>query len=114
MEHFGGQKQKDTKKNQNLNAKTRTKNIKIHTHTANTQTQSDNKGESRRYACEYCDKTYASNHSLKQHSYTHFGLKPHKCSYCEKRYTQPNNLRTHFRKFHPNGIWKLPAHCIVP
>mmetsp|Transcript_37128 Transcript_37128/g.71976 ORF Transcript_37128/g.71976 Transcript_37128/m.71976 type:complete len:188 (+) Transcript_37128:32-595(+) len=54
--------------------------------------------ERRTHECEYCDKKFCYQKTLRQHiEAVHLGSKPHICNYCGKRFALRGNLKTHVR-----------------
>ena len=52
----------------------------------------------RLFPCEYCEKTFASQHNLLQHQQRmHTGEKLYACEFCEKSFTARSHLKTHKR-----------------
>ncbi|XP_057692635.1 zinc finger protein 37 homolog [Corythoichthys intestinalis] len=54
-------------------------------------------GNVKQFQCIDCGKTYKSRASLKRHTMTHTGEKPHKCSVCGKKFMQRSDLVMHSR-----------------
>lgn len=50
-----------------------------------------------RLECRYCGKQFTQSGSLKRHSLTHTGERPHKCSVCGRGFTQRSSLTAHMR-----------------
>jgi len=53
----------------------------------------------RPYTCTVCDAKFARSSTLKIHSHTHTGLKPHKCPYlsCGRKFSERGNMKTHMK-----------------
>ena len=52
------------------------------------------------YPCRYCDKTFKSSTSVKQHETVHTGERPYKCETCFKAYAGQTNLKNHIIRAH--------------
>ncbi|XP_015767412.1 PREDICTED: zinc finger protein OZF-like [Acropora digitifera] len=59
-----------------------------------------NNKNSRKYACEQCDKMFPGPSDLKAHQRTHTGERPYVCETCGKGFSQPGNLTKHVRFVH--------------
>jgi hypothetical protein len=55
----------------------------------------------RSLTCQYCDKSFVTNQSVKMHiDAIHFLLRPFSCDFCEETFTQKSNLKTHVKNKH--------------
>ncbi|GFR69224.1 zinc finger protein 366 [Elysia marginata] len=52
-------------------------------------------GNSKRWQCNECDKSYTTKHNLVMHVLDHSGIKPHLCLKCGKYFKQLSHLNTH-------------------
>ncbi|KAI8371655.1 uncharacterized protein BYT42DRAFT_482563, partial [Radiomyces spectabilis] len=52
-----------------------------------------------RYHCVHCRKTFSRPSSLRIHTYSHTGEKPHGCPHpgCDRRFSVQSNMRRHLR-----------------
>ncbi|XP_016955151.1 gastrula zinc finger protein XlCGF46.1 [Drosophila biarmipes] len=62
--------------------------------------------KARDYACNYCEKRFATSDTRKYHEMTHTGEKNFECNECGKRFIQPSALRTHRKVHESNGNQK--------
>ncbi|GAB1611211.1 hypothetical protein Ahia01_001408300 [Argonauta hians] len=51
--------------------------------------------ETRRYVCEFCDKSFLRHGHLVTHRRTHTGERPYRCDYCQRAFTQSSALYRH-------------------
>ncbi|XP_037721952.1 gastrula zinc finger protein XlCGF46.1 isoform X2 [Drosophila subpulchrella] len=68
--------------------------------------------KARDYACNYCEKRFATSGTRKYHEMTHTGEKNFECHECGKRFIQPSALRTH-RKIHESNQNQTTAYTIM-
>uniref|UniRef100_A0A6P4EM96 Zinc finger protein 41 n=1 Tax=Drosophila rhopaloa TaxID=1041015 RepID=A0A6P4EM96_DRORH len=68
--------------------------------------------KARDYACNYCEKKFATSDTRKYHEMTHTGEKNFECHECGKRFIQPSALRTH-RKVHELEKEQQPVYTIL-
>nr|XP_016933273.1 gastrula zinc finger protein XlCGF46.1 isoform X1 [Drosophila suzukii] len=68
--------------------------------------------KARDYACNYCEKRFATSGTRKYHEMTHTGEKNFECHDCGKRFIQPSALRTH-RKIHESNQDQTTAYTIM-
>lgn len=66
-----------------------------------------NNKNSRKYACEQCDKMFPGPSDLKAHQRTHTGERPYVCETCGKGFSQPGNLTKHVRY-----VQRLQVQCL--
>ncbi|KAI9319107.1 hypothetical protein BX666DRAFT_1823794, partial [Dichotomocladium elegans] len=52
-----------------------------------------------RYRCPTCSKPFSRPSSLRVHTYSHTGEKPHRCPLpgCGRRFSVQSNMRRHLR-----------------
>ena len=55
------------------------------------------KQEVSNYLCQFCNKSFTTETSLKRHILIHQNAKPHSCAVCEKSFRQKSALKTHER-----------------
>lgn len=53
-------------------------------------------------------------HNMKRHLMTHSGAKPYSCDFCDKSYTDNYSLKQHVAKIHPDVASSLPHMMITP
>ena len=53
-------------------------------------------------------------HNMKRHLLTHSGAKPYSCDFCDKSYTDNYSLKQHVAKIHPDIASSLPHMMITP
>ena len=53
-------------------------------------------------------------HNMKKHMLTHSGAKPYSCDFCDKSYTDNYSLKQHVGKVHPDVASTLPHLMITP
>ena len=53
-----------------------------------------------KYECRICNKKFATNQQLENHSNIHTGHKPYKCPKCAYRTVNSNNVLSHLRRKH--------------
>ena len=51
---------------------------------------------------------------MKRHMLTHSGAKPYSCDFCDKSYTDNYSLKQHVAKVHPGVASTLPHMMITP
>ncbi|XP_017121789.1 zinc finger protein 253 isoform X1 [Drosophila elegans] len=68
--------------------------------------------KARDFACNYCEKRFATSDTRKYHEMTHTGEKNFECHECGKRFIQPSALRTH-RKIHEFEEVPQPSYTIL-
>ena len=49
------------------------------------------------FKCNLCDKTFSSKGNMIQHQQLHSGQKPHKCDQCDKSFNRKSHLKEHKR-----------------
>jgi DNA-directed RNA polymerase subunit RPC12/RpoP len=52
------------------------------------------------YPCTRCDRKFTDKRQLKEHTYSHEGIKPHQCPECDHRTVTFVNLKTHLKWKH--------------
>ena len=52
-------------------------------------------------------------HNMKRHLLTHSGAKPFSCDFCDKSYTDNYSLKQHVAKVHPDIANSLPPHMLI-
>lgn len=50
-----------------------------------------------KFACDWCQQTFTTNHNLKNHRNVHLGIKEHSCSRCHREFTTQSVLARHMK-----------------
>jgi len=66
--------------------------------------------DSKRYKCDQCDKSFATNKYLKKHLVVHTGIKAYKCEICNNTFTQGSGLNLHIKQVHNK---ERNYHCTI-
>lgn len=67
----------------------------------------NHKNKPKSFKCPYCNKTFKSNLTLKEHKASHTGGRLYKCPFCPKEFNSSANMYSHRKKKHPVDWAKL-------
>ncbi|XP_050086697.1 zinc finger protein ZFP2-like [Anopheles aquasalis] len=60
--------------------------------------------------CNFCNKTFKFNATLRQHEKIHYGIKQFECAVCQRRFLHKGTLKCHLRMHTGETPYKCP-HC---